>query len=452
MAISLLVSASEDSLIARAIRRVRSALSLTYENSLLRRASRRLLSPSGVPSKAIQSALTTRVIASLLSAISVFICKIQSRLRVSEKGALAESKLLGELVSPLAFIVLSVAFFGFADVKYSPQTILVISLGLLSFWLGALWAGLEARLIRTRIRASTTLYMGLAMVAVGYFGFLVQVLKAGGIPILNEEVRRRLVPLYNYLAWTGVPGMFYILSSLERGEDCGFKARLLSIVFLGFIPTFLIGFRTEMMAYFVGVLVVVYHRRFIGRTSFLLLLCSGILLYFLVSGARLIFSGLVVNPLAAAAYRPTITTGFLDGIVKRYGLNAVTGGNIHLSSFSSLFKWVPGPRYGPRTIIGSFAGGRSGTSTTATILAQFLLDFGLIGVITGMLILGFVLNLSFKMALLEEALLGPYATLLAYSLVGIETGILDVNVYAYMLLSVATVLLSSRLRGHKVRE
>ncbi len=338
------------------------------------------------------------------------------------------------------------AFFTVADVLYGPKTLILIFSGIASFLLGFFWGSLESKGLNPKINDLKILYLGLIMIIIGFLGFFLQIRRVMAIPILNEAVRRRLSPKYNYMAWTSVPGTFYVLSTFKKGEGKSLPIKLLLLTVVGFIPTFLLGYRTEMLAYFIGILTVLYYRKYISRVALLLWAAFGLVIYVVTSVVRLMFAGLTANPFWAAAYRPTITAGFLEGIVMRYGWSQVTGGLIHLSGISSLLRFIPGPRYGPRTIIGIYAGGRRTISTTATIFAQFLLDFGIKGVILAMIALGFFLSIAFNMSKEKEALLGPYATLLSYSLVGIETGILDLNVYIYLILSVIIVISSLRAK------
>ncbi len=365
---------------------------------------------------------------------------------------LDNSYLIDYLLSPIAFPLMTLTFFAVADVLYGLKTLILIFSGVACFLAGVLWGSLESKRLTPKVSNLTIFSLGLIMIAIGFLGFFLQIRRVMAIPILNEAVRRRLSPKYNYMAWTSVPGMFYLLSTLKKREGNGLSIKLLLMIAIGFIPTFLLGYRTEMLAYFLGILTVLYYRKYISKFALLLWTTLGVIIYMITSVIRLMFSGLTANPFWAAAYRPTITTGFLEGIVMRYGWSQVTGGLIHLSGISSLLRFIPGPRYGPRTIIGIYAGGRRSISTTATIFAQFLLDFGFKGVILAMLALGLLLSIAFNMSKKKEALLGPYATLLSYSLVGIETGMLDLNVYIYFVLSAMTVILSLRSkRGTALR-
>jgi uncharacterized membrane protein len=57
-----------------------------------------------------------------------------------------------------------------------------------------------------------------------------------------------------------------------------------------------------------------------------------------------------------------------------------------------------------------------------------------------------MLALSHRFSRGREALLGPYAVIYSYLVVGIETGILDLNVYIYLLISILITIFSLRPR------
>ncbi len=276
------------------------------------------------------------------------------------------------------------------------------------------------------------------MFLIGYAAFIVQIANVGGIPLLDEQVRRKLSAELNYLSWTTVPGAAFILSS-SKVRRC--EAIIFSII--GFIPSLLLAFRTEMIAYILAVLLVLYNRKLIGlgfiTTAFIMLIIS----FIGVGAFRSIATGLVQNPIISVLYRPTITVAALDTIVRLYAFRPVTNGYIHLAAISSL-KLISGPRYGPRNLIGRYTLGRTDVSTTATLIGGPLLDWGILGVLASSLIYSYMLTLSHRFSRKSEALLGPYAVIYSYLVVGIETGILDLNVYIYLLISILIVIFSLR--------
>jgi uncharacterized membrane protein len=355
------------------------------------------------------------------------------------KGGIPLKRLLDLIFSPLILPIGLLFFFMASLVRISEGTILLLFLAIISMLLGIILARAEEDLEVIDARLFI-LFTGILMFLIGYISFIVQIANVGGIPLLDEQVRRRLSVILNYLSWTTVPGAAFILSS---SKIRGCEAILFSII--GFIPPLFLAFRTEMIAYILAVLIVLYNRRLIGigfiTSAFIILSIS----FIGVGAFRSITTGLVQNPILSVLYRPTITVAVLDTIVRLYGLRPVTNGYIHLAAISSL-GLVSGPRYGPRNLISGYTMGRTDISTTATLIGGPLLDWGLLGVVTTSLAYSYILAISHRFSRKSEALLGPYGVIYSYLFVGIETGILDLNVYIYILISILILIFSLRPR------
>ncbi|ACB08251.1 oligosaccharide repeat unit polymerase family protein [Candidatus Korarchaeum cryptofilum] len=340
---------------------------------------------------------------------------------------------LSPFILPIGFLF----FFMVSLVRVCEGTVLLLLLTVISMLLGIALARAEEEMEVIDPRGFV-LFLGASMFLIGYAAFIVQIANAGGIPLLDEQVRRKLSAELNYLSWTTVPGAAFILSS-SKVRRC--EAIIFSII--GFIPSFLLAFRTEMIAYILAILTVLYNRKLIGlgfiTTAFMMLIIS----FIGVGAFRSIATGLVQNPIISVLYRPTITVAALDTIVRLYGFRPVTNGYIHLAAISSL-GLISGSRYGPRNLIGRYTLGRTDVSTTATLIGGPLLDWGILGVLASSLIYSYMLALSHRFSRGREALLGPYAVLYSYLVVGIETGVLDLNVYIYLLISILIVIFSLR--------
>ncbi len=341
------------------------------------------------------------------------------------------------ILSPWALPIGLLLFFWSSLAKVSATTLLliysVVAVMVISIYFASKEGDLEV--IDSR---GVTLFLGSLMFLIGYIAFIIQLAKVGGIPLLNDQLRRGLSPILNYIAWTTVPGTAFLLSSMNL-DNC--EAYALALV--GFIPSFFLAFRTEMIAYILATLVVLYFRRMISGLHITLGLVVAAVFFIGVGAIRSITTGLVQNPIFSVLYRPTITIAALDTIVRLYDLIPVTGGRVHLAAFSSL-GLIKGSRYGPRTLISIYTGGRRTVSTTATLIGGPLLDWGWMGAIALPFLLAYLLSFSYKFSLEGKHLLGPYATLYSYSLVGIETGILDINVYAYIAIALLLIILSLR--------
>ncbi len=355
------------------------------------------------------------------------------------EGSIIVNRLLELLFSPFALPLGFLLFFMLSLVRISEVTFLLFFLTLLSMLLGITLARAEEDL-EVRNARGVVLLLGIAMFLIGYASFVVQLAKVGGIPLLDEQVRRNLSPVLNYLSWTTIPGAAFILSSSNLR-----KCDAIAFSLLGFIPSLLLAFRTGMIAYLLAVALVLYKRRMIGRGFIITALLLAAISFVGIGTFRSMATGLVQNPLLSVLYRPTITVAALDTMVRIYGMRPVTNGYIHLAAISSL-GLISGPRYGPRNLIGRYTMGRTDVSTTATLIGGPLLDWGLIGALLMSLMYSYILALSQRFSERSGPLLGPYAVMYSYMMVGIETGILDLNVYIYLLLSALIVVLSLRPR------
>ncbi len=431
MLISLLLRSFGTSLLGRIWRKL--GVSKLVRTSLTYKL---LVSSREILSSAAQSSIFLRFLNDTCSFMNSLTSKI-SKLIPQWKVVLPVSRLVDVLLSPWMLPLGFLLFFWSSMVRVSTLTMTLIYFTTLIMALGIFLAYKEEdlRIIDNR---GPVILLGAAMLLLGYAAFVLQISKVGGLPLLNDELRRGLSPLLNYLAWTTVPGTAFLLSSLELR-----RCEAYSLTLIGFIPSFFLAFRTEMIAYILMALVVLYHRRMIDYKQVFMGLLVAAAFFLGVGAIRSLTTGLAQNPLLSVLYRPTITIAALDTIVRLYALRPVTGGWVHLAALSSL-GLIRGTRYGPRTLISIYVGGRRTVSTTATLIGGPLLDWGILGVIAASLIFSYLLALAYRFSKRANYLLGPYSVLFSYLVVGIETGILDINVYVYLLLAVVVLLTSLR--------
>ncbi len=431
MLITLLLRSFSTSVLGRIWRKLRIPelvrTSLTYKL---------LTSTYEILSSAAQYSVFLRILrraCNLISALTSRIDKLVPRWRMSLPLDRLVEILLSPWMLPLGFLL----FFWSSMVRVSTSTMVLIYFTVLVMASGIFLAYKEGDLHVIDNRGLVTL-LGAAMFLLGYVAFIMQVSKVGGLPLLNDELRRGLSPLLNYLAWTTVQGTAFLLSSLELR-----RCEAYSLTLIGFIPSFFLAFRTEMIAYILMAIVVLYHRKMVSYKQVFLGLLVAVAFFLGVGAIRSLTTGLAQNPLLSVLYRPTITIAALDTIVRLYALRPVTGGWVHLAALSSL-GLIRGTRYGPRTLISIYVGGRRTVSTTATLIGGPLLDWGILGAVAASLIFSYLLALAYRFSKKADYLLGPYSVLFAYLVVGIETGILDINIYLYLLLAVIVLLTSLR--------
>ena len=114
------------------------------------------------------------------------------------------------------------------------------------------------------------------------------------------------------------------------------------------------------------------------------------------------------------------------------------GGNFGVTHGKLLASSIPGSDLGPRMMIGKLIAWRTEVTVTPTLIGQMVIDFGKIGVAVEMCGLGFILGIGYKIMKKTNdfAYIGLYSLLLTYSILGVETGILDIQVLAYFAVAI----------------
>ena len=171
--------------------------------------------------------------------------------------------------------------------------------------------------------------------------------------------------------------------------------------------------------------------RLIGLTEILLVFFSAIFAISLLGYYRGMAEGSSVGFFEIIARRVGLTLSVYDYLINRFWPFGVNHGTTMLATFSSFFHFIPGPRLGPRTIVARMFGVQD-ISMTSTLLGTVVLDFGIVGIIAFMAAFGGILKMAYTAAKTNSAVgIAIFAFLLSYSLVGIETGLVDFNVFVF---------------------
>ena len=138
-----------------------------------------------------------------------------------------------------------------------------------------------------------------------------------------------------------------------------------------------------------------------------------------------------VNPFYTLQSRADFTLHVLD-------LLDFIGGNFGLTHGKLLASAIPGSELGPRMMVGKLIAWRTEVTVTPTLLGQMVVDFGKVGVAVEMCLLGSILGIGFK--ILQKTkdyfYIGIYSLILTYTILGIETGILDIQVLVYFAIAI----------------
>ena len=177
------------------------------------------------------------------------------------------------------------------------------------------------------------------------------------------------------------------------------KARFISIffTFLSLFLMALLGYRTQVIFVLLGALIC-GSMAGIWKKSELILIGVGSLISLLaLTMTRDILLGVNLSLFESLRTRISLTTDVMDILANMGGAFGLTNGAIHIATHPYLARLMPGVAYSPRRMIAVLVGERS-VSVTSTIFGPLVIDFGLIGVIIVMALLGFFLSNLYKSA------------------------------------------------------
>jgi len=271
------------------------------------------------------------------------------------------------------------------------------------------------------------------LIFIGTFYWILDLIAYGGIPILEPLKRGSLDPWYTMAAHF-LPLGTILLVSLASIEMEKKKARFVSLVFVVFtlITMGVLGYRTQIALTIIGVLIVSAFTELVTLEEITVLGGAGALGLIAMTSLRNIILQTKISIIDAIRYRVGLTLSSYDILAELGGLRGFTHGFVHIASYPTLANLMPGLAYSPRRYIGVFVGADN-VSITSTIMGPLVIDFGIIGVFLGMLFLGFLLKKSYDLIKRiegkEKALfIAFYAIFLSYSIIGIETGLVDFEV------------------------
>lgn len=276
---------------------------------------------------------------------------------------------------------------------------------------------------------------GIILIIIGVVFTILDLLWVRGVPLFDPASRKFLSVLYTALSHLLPVGFAIVVSSSKLSNK---KIFLYAAAFSALIV--LLGYRTQVMILLLSTIFSMYYS---GKIKNKILFSSFFVLGLVVFGLsflRHMVLGIGGNPLTS---RIDLTMSVFDIIVKNF--TGTYEGIIHNSIFSS-YGLIPGSKSGPRTLIANSIG-ITGVTITPTIFGAVLMDFGLLGLIPYFGILGILMGISQKIGEnLKGAYLGFYSVMASYLIVGIETGILDLDVVMIYLLG-AILSINGVIRG-----
>ncbi len=282
--------------------------------------------------------------------------------------------------------------------------------------------------------------IGFCLMLISIIFFFISVASVGGIPLLKPSIRYLLKPAFTMPVFLIIPGTCLMagayLKDYQDNEITRSQARFRFIFLLVIDCAFLLllGYRTPLLAAFLIIIIMGFYGNIVSLWEVVVGALIGIgaiigIGYFRSLGEMTITSS--TSPFYTLQSRADFTLHVLN-------LLDFIGGNFGLTHGHLLASSIPGSDLGPRMMVGKLIAWRTEVTVTPTLIGQMVVDFGKVGVFVEMCLLGFVLGIGFKIMQKTKDFfyIGIYSLILTYSILGIETGILDIQVLIYFIIAV----------------
>ncbi|WP_295722470.1 oligosaccharide repeat unit polymerase family protein [uncultured Methanobrevibacter sp.] len=358
-----------------------------------------------------------------------------------------KSKILNEdLLSPPVVILVFSLFLICGLSAVSSSLVITIIIGFISFLLGALILPkffLNNRLCENQngknkfisFKVEDIYAIGFVLFIVALIFFCINIGYVKGIPLLKPSLRYQLKAALTMPVFLIIPAIaiiesvyikYYQENKLTRRAV---RFRFLILTGVGIIILLFLAYRTPILALILLMIIIGYYGKVISLSEIIALGLIGIVGIISIGYIRSLNEMMIsksTNPFYTLQDRAEFTLHVLDQINFLSGYFGIMHGGF-------LLKALPGSDYGPRTIVGQLISWRSGVTITPTLIGGMLIDFGKVGVAVGMCLLGFILGIGYKLVKISQdyVYIGIYALILTYTILGVETGILDLQVILY---------------------
>ena len=341
----------------------------------------------------------------------------------------------------------------------APSTSLAITLliGFLAFFIGS--AILPRHIFNNNLENivkfdKKDIYsLGFCLLLISIVFFFVSIATVGGIPLLKPSIRYLLKPAFTMPVFLIIPGTCLIASSfLKDFQDneitrSQVRFRFLLLLIINCAVLLLLGYRTPLLAAFLVLIIMGFYGNIVSLWEVVIGAVLGVgaiigIGYFRSLGEFTITSS--TSPIYTLQSRADFTLHVLN-------LLDFIGGNFGLTHGKLLASTIPGSDLGPRMMVGKLIAWRTEVTVTPTLIGQMVTDFGKVGVAVGMCFLGFILGVGFKLMRMTQNYfyIGIYSLILTYAILGIETGILDIQVLLYFAIAIFIYLISA-IKSKKV--
>ena len=282
------------------------------------------------------------------------------------------------------------------------------------------------------------------MILVGLvlLGILLQIINIallGGIPLFSATLKAKAATkiwLISYIIF--LPSINVLLARYNR------KSHYL-LLLIGLVLFALTGYRTTPIAIMLSALITLYYTRDVD-VKYIILAILAIAVVLLAVGfiavQAISWQHWSLNPIELVSYRAAFTLNILSKAIEN---QFATMGNLFYATLTGFFTHSDA-----RVLVGQATLGQV-HSITSTIFGPALLDFGIVGMLIQMLLLGFILKTLHSIQnYKKEIFTAFYGILLAQTIIWIETGPTDVVVWLFYLIGIFLIIHFLRGANHEI--
>lgn len=361
-------------------------------------------------------------------------------------GIIKKNKILNsEVFNPLIVLVVFGAFLILSINAVSASLAITLAIAFIAFFIGSAilpryFLNKEFKKPAIEFKSKDLYSIGFCLVLISILFFFVSVASVGGIPILKTSLRYQLKPLFTMPVFLIIPGVCILASAylkkFQENKITRSQARFRFLILIGISCVFLLalGYRTPLLAVLLIMIIIGYYGNILAVWEVVVGALIGVCAIIGIGYFRSVEEYTVTsatNPFYTLESRADFTLNVLN-------LLDFIGGNFGVTHGKLLASSIPGSDLGPRMMIGKLIAWRTEVTVTPTLIGQMVIDFGKIGVAVEMCGLGFILGIGYKIMKKTNdfAYIGLYSLLLTYSILGVETGILDIQVLAYFAVAI----------------
>lgn len=276
--------------------------------------------------------------------------------------------------------------------------------------------------------------MVVSVVSLGILLQIINIVYLGGIPLFSAALKAKAankIWLLSYIIF--LPSINILLAKYNR------KSHYILFI-IGLALFALTGYRTTPIAIMLSVLITLYYTRDVSF-KYILLAIVAIVFVLLAIGfiavQAISWQSWHLNPIELVSYRAAFTLNILSYAIQK---QLSTMGSLFYATLTGFFTHTD-----PRVLVGIATINRN-HSITSTIFGPALLDFGIIGMIVQMFLIGLILKTLHILQNHKKSIFTAfYGILMAQTIIWIETGPTDVVVWLFYLISIFIII--QALRG-----